>query len=130
MRRSNLTLVLYLLLVFLSGAFAGGFAYRLYFLQTFGSKPPPRRSDEFRRRYLKEMRTRLKLSPQQVTQLDAVMGATRARYDAFRAQHKSEFDAFEAEHVEKVRAILSDTQRLEYEKMRQEHERRRQQGRK
>jgi uncharacterized membrane protein len=130
MKRPNLTLAFYLLLVFLSGAVAGGFAYRLYSLQTPNSKAPPRRSEEFRQRYLREMRTRLHLSDQQVTQLDAVMEQAHARYDAFRELHKSEFDAIEAERVEKVRSILNDAQRIEWEKIRREHEERRKQGRK
>jgi uncharacterized protein YeaO (DUF488 family) len=127
MRRSNLTLAFYLLLVFLSGVFAGGFSYRLYTLRASNPKTPPRRPEEFRQRYLREMRTRLHLSDQQVTQLDSIMENARARYNAFREQHKSEIDT---ERVEKVRAILSEAQRLEYEKVRREHDEHRKQERK
>ena len=130
MRRSNLALAFYLLLVFLSGVLAGGFSYRLYTLRASNPKTPPRRPEEFRQRYLKEMRTRLHLSDQQVTQVDSIMEAARARYNAFRDLHKSEIDAIETERVEKVRAILSETQRLEYEKVRREHDERRKQERK
>ena len=106
MRRSNLALAFYLLLVFLSGVLAGGFSYRLYTLRASNPKTPPRRSEEFRQRYLKEMRTRLHLSDRQVAQLDAVMEAARARWNAFHDLHKSETDAIETERVEKFRGVV------------------------
>ena len=73
MRRSNLALAFYLLLVFLSGVLAGGFSYRLYTLRASNPRAQPLRPEEFRHRYLMEMRTRLHLSDQQVTQLDSIM---------------------------------------------------------
>lgn len=119
MRRSNLTTLLYLLLVFISGMVVGGFANRLYMMNTVSadSRPPRSRAD-MRRQYMQDMRTRLHLTDPQVAELQQIMESTGQR---FRALHKS----IEDEHVQRVTAILDDSQKAEYAKLREERNRRR-----
>jgi hypothetical protein len=128
-RRPSVTTAAYLLMVFLSGALVGAFAYRLYMVNTVISETrPPRNPEEYRRRYVEEMTTRLKLSTDQVGQLQAIMDRTRQRMNDVRERSMPLFKALETEQYEQVRAILDETQRAEYENMRAERERRRKEG--
>src|ERR1022692_3771055 len=61
MRRSNFVTLLYLLVVFASGAMVGGFANRLYMAKTVTAtvNAPPSRA-ELRKQYIQDMRSRLR----------------------------------------------------------------------
>jgi Spy/CpxP family protein refolding chaperone len=117
MRRSNLTTLAYLLLVFVSGAVLGAFASRLYTLKATVNAARP----DFRRQYLEQMRSRLHLTPQQVTQLEQIMETTHQR---MREARKTIDD----EHARQVSAMLDDSQKAEYAKLRTEHEQHRRHG--
>ena len=131
MKRTTLATGLYILLVFLSGAVVGAFAYRLYVVGTVVSAKP----DEVRHHILEEMRTRLSLSDDQVKQLNAIMDSTKARYREVKERWdrqskqaaKPELRAITEDQAEKIRAILSEPQRVEYEKYRVERQKRREQ---
>jgi uncharacterized protein (DUF2236 family) len=121
MQRSNAATLLYLLLVFTSGVMVGGFANRLYMMKTVSAHTDlPKTRAQVRKEYLQEMRTRLHLTDPQVSQLQQIMEVTGRR---FHDLHKS----IEDEHVQKVIAILDDSQKAEYAKMREERDRHRQQ---
>ncbi len=127
-RRSNLTTALYLFVVFLSGAVVGAFAYRLYMVNSVLSGSRPRNAEEYRRKSVAEMTSRLQLSPDQVQSLQRIMDETRQRFRDLHERDKPELKAIEAEQYSKIRAMLTEPQRDEYEKMRAERERRRQQA--
>jgi hypothetical protein len=118
MRRSNLTTLLYLVLVFASGTVLGGFANRLYMMKSVNAASPKTR-EEMHEKYIREMRTKLKLTEPQVAELREIIEATDHR---LRDMHKS----IDEEHAEKVSTMLNDTQKTEYVKMREERERKRQ----
>ena len=122
MRRSNLATLLFLAVVFASGAVVGGFAVRLYSTTTVtaGRQTTPRDHAEIRRQYIKEMQGRLHLNGTQVTELQQICETTGQH---MRDVHKSVDD----EHVQKVIAILDDNQKTEYAKMREEREKKRRQ---
>ncbi len=134
MSRSRLSASLYLVLVFFSGALVGGFSHRLYTMNSVSASAPARlKPEDFRKRYLEEMRTRLKLTPEQQTQLSRIMDTTRDRFHDLHERTKPELDAIkvqekqiQADHRQEVRAMLTDPQRAEYEKMLAEREKRRQ----
>lgn len=126
MRRSTLTVILYLCLVFASGILVGGFGTRLYNARTVDAKSNPCNPDGMRRRYLDDMRTRLKMSDEQFKQFTAVLESTRERFHDLREKYRPEVKVIQEEQVEKIRAILNETQRAEYEKMRDEREKRQQ----
>jgi predicted nuclease with TOPRIM domain len=131
MKRTTLSTALYIFLVFLSGAVVGAFAHRLYTVNTVVSAKP----DEVRHHILDEMRTRLSLSDDQVKQLNAIMDSTKTRYQEVKKRWdeqskqaaKPELKAITEDQHQKVKAILSEPQRVEYEKYLAERQKRREQ---
>jgi hypothetical protein len=134
MRRSTLSTALYVSLVFLSGGVVGGFAHRLYMVSiTSASVPKP---DEWRRKNVDEMRTRLTLSDQQITQLTTILDTTKARFHEVKVKwdkeakrlRQPEMKAIQEDQIRQINEILSEQQRSEYEKLRAERDKRRQQN--
>jgi hypothetical protein len=136
MKRPGLSSGLYLLLVFLSGAAVGGFAYRFYTMSTVLAGPVSAKPDDYRRDLVKEMRTRLSLSSEQITQLTAILDNTKNRYHEVRNRWdrqakeaaRPELKAIQADSIQQIKAILSEPQREEYDKLRADREKRRQQA--
>ncbi len=126
MRRPNLVVSLYLLLVFVSGAAVGFFGHLLYHPSTARTatvaKPRP---EELRRKRLMDMKVRLKLSDDQVTQLNGIYDATRQE---FNEKIRPQMRTIQDQQVGKIRELLTDGQRVEYQKMLDELERKRQQS--
>lgn len=124
MRRSNLIIGLYLLLVFLSGAAVGFFGHLLYrpsIARTATETKP--RPEELRRKRLMDMKLRLNLTDDQVTRLNGIYDATRREFvEKIRPQMK----LIQEQQIGKIREILTDSQRVEYQKMLDELERKRQ----
>jgi len=136
MKRKTLSTALYVSLVFLSGAVVGGFAHRLYTMNPVLASPASPKPEDYRRKYLDEMRTRLSLSAEQLTQISAILDSTKARYNEVRAKWdkeakvkaKPELKAIHEDQVQKIKGILSEPQEAEYDKLRVEREKRRQQN--
>ncbi len=126
MRRSSLITGIYLLLLFLSGVAVGAFGLRLYTLNSVNASVNPRNPEEFRRRYVAELRARLKLTDDQVARLGPILDETRQRYHDLHEKHKPEMKAVQEDQVQKIRAILTDAQQSEYTKLLDERERLRQ----
>jgi len=134
MLRSKLSAGLYLLLVFLSGALVGGFGHRLYTMNSVSASTAVRlKPEDFRKKYLEDMRTRLKLTEAQQSQLAHIMDTTRDRFRTLHEHTKPQLDAIkaqekqiQADHRQEIRAMLNDTQRAEYEKVLAEREKKRQ----
>ncbi|HET8546371.1 MAG TPA: hypothetical protein VFL57_00125 [Bryobacteraceae bacterium] len=142
MSRSSLTMSVYMLAVFLSGAAVGALGHRLYTAQTVVATPdhdrPGRPSpEEFRRRYVQELQTRLDLDRDQLARLNVVLDETRDRMHAVKEKYKPEYEAVNARsrpemkaahdhQVAQIRALLkNDSQRQAYEQFLAERERRR-----
>lgn len=126
MTKSNLTIALYLLLVFGSGVAVGGFGYRVYsgtpvVIANGGTKMSP---EEWRRQYMSEMQTRVKLTPAQSQEVNSILDETRSLFHAAREKHNRELDSLRLAQANKIRAILTDEQRPEYERLRAEREQR------
>jgi hypothetical protein len=115
--------------VFASGAIVGAFAHRLYMVQSVQSvreaAETARDPQEYRKRYLAEMRTRLSLTPEQETALNDILDDTRVRYRELHERFRPEMKAIQNEQTDKINAILNPRQQTEYEKMREEREQRR-----
>ncbi len=132
MKRSTLSTWVYVSLVFLSGAVVGAFAHRLYVVNTVVSAKP----DEYRRKLVDEMRSRLSLSDAQVAQLTPIFDATKARYHEVKnrwdAQAKEaarpELKAITQDQVAQIKAILTADQRTEYDKFLADRAKRHQQN--
>lgn len=124
--RRNWTVALYLSLVFACGLAVGAFGHWLYANNTVSAKSGKIQArstpEEFRRRYVDEMKTRLKLDDQQLSRLNAVLDGTRAKFEAMKERHKPEVKQIQQEQVDQINGFLNDGQRAEYQKMRQERE--------
>lgn len=134
MKRTTLSTALYVSLVFVSGTVVGGFAYRLYTMNSVLASHVPPKPDDYRRKYLDEMRSRLSLTNEQVTQMSAILDSTKTRFhdvkakwdkDA-KAKSKPELKAIQEDQVQKIKAMLSPAQQTEYDALRVEREKRRQ----
>ena len=80
------------------------------------------------------MRFRVKLSDQQITQLTSIMDNTRTRYHDVKARWdrqskdamRPELKAIQADSIQQIKGILSESQRIEYDKLRADREKRHQ----
>jgi hypothetical protein len=119
---SRLTIALYVGLIFASGVVLGVFGHSLYAVSIVKSNVQPLKPEEVRKRTLSEMQTRMKLSDEQVAKINSIYDETRAKFHEVRERHKPEMDALTREQREKVHAILSPEQSVEYDKMLKERD--------
>jgi uncharacterized membrane protein len=125
MKRS-LAVPLYVLLVFLSGIMVGAVGTRLYNAKSVTATVQPKmKPEEWRRHVVEDMRTRLKLSDEQVGKLQAAFDATRQRFAEYDQRSKAERKSIIGDQHETIRAFLNDTQRAEYDKYLLERQQRR-----
>jgi len=125
-------IALYMALVLVSGAALGVFGQRYYDSvtketnQKGGKSGKGRRltPEEFQHGAISYMQKRLSLSDEQVTKLGVIMDGARAAMDDVMRRTMPEQAAIGAEQTEKIRAVLTDQQRAEYEKMLKEREER------
>jgi len=129
MKRSNLTIALYVLLVFAGGVAVGGFGHHLYTVKSVSATSKSKSPEDYRRAYMAEMKQRLKLDDTQAVNVEKVLDATRDRYRAFRERTKPEMDQIQSDQTKAIRGILSDDQMREYDRMRAEREARRKENR-
>jgi Spy/CpxP family protein refolding chaperone len=121
MKRSQMAVALYAVLTFASGVAVGVLGHRAY-LASAQPQERPRRPDDFRKKYVEEMHSRLRLNEQQVTQLNAILDATREQYRKLRERERPEIEAIQADQRVRIRAILNPEQQAEYAKMLEERE--------
>ena len=126
--RSKLTAVVYLLLVFLSGALVGGMSYRLYSMNTVNAAPKAS-PEEFRRHYIEGMRTKVNLDEKQIEEVNQILDETRAQFDQMRSKMRADGQAIQNQQVAKITAILREDQKPNYEAFRAEREKLREQMR-
>jgi len=122
-KRSRLFLAL--VLVFASGLAVGALGYHVFAPRTAGAAERRPSPEERRQRYVEMMKTHLKLSEEQLAQLNAILDETRRRFEEYEQKARGEKQAIWQQHVERVNAILSEEQRLEYARIRKEREERR-----
>jgi hypothetical protein len=123
MKKSSLTVTLSLLAVFISGAVVGAIGHRLYMVNSVEAevRPAVRLSPEdFRRKYVEELRTRLTLDETQMLKLNAILDLTRDRFHQMRERSKPEADQIKEDQRNQIRAMLNAQQVVEYEKVLQE----------
>jgi len=113
------------LLVFLSGALVGALAYRAYMINPNRAAAAPRQPgpEDWRKRYVDDMRTKVQVDDQQVVQLEQILDETGAavRKNLINV-HKLNED-LHTQQIDRITAMLRPEQRPLYEKLRQERER-------
>jgi hypothetical protein len=149
MNKSKLSALLSLVLVFVSGAILGAFAYRLYsatpVLTTLNPNTPPPRPGpaEIRKKYTTDLTALAKLDKDQVNKLNEILDQTGEEISKLRERSKPEWDALNKERdaldkkwrpereaitnrqFEKITAMLREDQRPAYAAWHAERERQR-----
>ena len=114
-----------LLLVFLSGALVGGFASRLLTVNSVISGAPSamKRPDpeEVRKRLVTEMKTKVKLDDQQVTELQKIYDDTRESFGKLREESNAQARSLRDSQTERVKAILRPEQQPLFDQLHAEH---------
>lgn len=113
-----------LTLVFIGGTAVGALGHRFFAMssveaRTATARPSP---EEFRKKYMTELRTRCKLTPEQETRVNGILDVTRNKFRALNDRQRPEFKAIQDEQTLLIRAVLDESQRAEYEKFREERE--------
>ena len=116
-------IALYLGLVFVAGLAVGVFGQRLYASKTVQAESRPATPDQWRARYTADMQTRLGLNPEQVSQLTVILDETRQKYRELKERQRPDMKRVQDEQVSKINAMLNESQRAEYARMREEKER-------
>ena len=129
MKLSRAAIALYMALVFASGATLGVFGDRYYdSVRTVnkgkGNKGRRMSPEEYRRTYMEFMEHRLKLTADQITKLGQFLDDTQQSMDELMRRTIPEQQALRQRQTEMIRALLSEDQKLEYDKMLKEREER------
>ncbi len=122
--------VLYMALVFASGAVLGVVGERSYNTYKTASvtknrnkeRRPPPTPEEYRRNVLNFMQKRLNLTEEQTTDLGIILDETRAKFNELQSRIVPEQAAIGKGQTDKIRAMLNDEQRAEYEVLLKEQE--------
>ncbi len=115
-------IILYFLLVFVSGSVVGALGYRTYNPPTARSISTPPPPGDWRKQYMDESKARLDLTADQVTALEAIMDDTEARFREARERENQEIGQIRDEHIAKVRKMLSPEQLPKYVQLHAERE--------
>jgi cell division protein FtsB len=107
-------------LLFVCGLMAGVLGDRYLSMLKVNAKT----AEDFRHQYTHEMRTRLKLTPAQVRELDVILDETKAKYKAVRDRYRPEMVKIKDEQIERVKSILTPEQKPEYDRLVAEREQR------
>jgi hypothetical protein len=127
MKRSSFSTWVYLLLVFSSGAALGVFSDHLYTTKTVNATSIATKNDptQFRRKYVEEMRNRLKLDAKQVSTLSQILEETDVQMHDLHQKYRPEMTSIHNAQVDRVKGILTEPQRTEYQNILAEREARR-----
>jgi hypothetical protein len=102
---------LFAILLFALGCTVGALGHRYYAAET----AMPRTAEEYRAKYISEMRTKLKLNQHQVDRLQVILDETKAKFRAARESHHPEMVKIKDDQLTQVKALLSPDQVKQYE---------------
>lgn len=116
MKRNQWAAAVLAVLLFCCGAAVGALGERYYntTIVNADSKQP----------YVSEMRSRLKLTPAQVNELETILDETKAQYKAVRDAYHPAMLKIRQEHIARVKSILTREQIPAYEQLVAEREQR------
>ena len=123
MEISSTKVALYLGLIFSGGVAAGVMGSILYTSETVSAKALlTNNNDDWRKKYVESMKTRLSMSDEQLKRLNETLDETRVEYRLLRNRYKPEMDKIHTVQVEKIKKFLMDAQMAEFDKMERERE--------
>lgn len=117
MKATRWTVALYMGLVFVCGGVVGAFAHRLYTVSAVSANVATRNPEEFRKRFMADLQTRLKLSDDQLTKLNGILDDTRRQFRATRATIDPEMKRIREDQERKIGELLSPEQLAEWQKI-------------
>lgn len=120
MKRNQWTAALFAVLLFAAGIVVGALGHRYYAATVVNAKT----AETFRQHYVSEMRSKLKLTPAQVSQLETILDDTKAHFKAVRDSYRPEMLKIRQEQISRVKSILTPQQAPIYDQMVADHERR------
>ena len=121
MPRTRLSAAVYLILVFASGILVGIVSHRLYMTTTASANTPaPKNLEEFKRRYLADMRQKVHASDAQIAQVNHILDDTKRKFDDLHAQEKPLRDKIQQDQLTEIRAVLDDQQRTAFDRWHEE----------
>lgn len=124
MSRSSISVALYVALVFTSGVAVGGFGHWLYASRSVSATTGRLSPEQYRRQYVSELQSRLKLNDEQVGQLQTILEQTGVLYRQVHEKHRPEYKAIHEAQTNQIRTLLTPWQLAEYEQYRIEREER------
>jgi hypothetical protein len=125
MKFTRWTVAFYMALVFACGGVVGAFAYRLYTVAGVSANVGQRNPEEFRKRFMADMKARLQLTDEQAEKLSAVMDDARAQFRDARKKFEPEMQKIREDQRQRISRLLSPSQQAEWEKIVEERQRRR-----
>lgn len=128
MKLSRQAMALYALLIFASGGVLGALTHRLYTVTTVSATETRPSPDEWRKKYMAEMQSRLHLTSDQILRLNIYLDETRSLVREAQAKVKPEIEQIKHDQREKIKTMLDEKQKVEYIKLLEERDRREQQS--
>ena len=125
MRPTRWTVALYMALVFACGGVVGAFAFRLYTVSGVSANVGQRNPEEFRKRFMADLKSRLQMTDDQAAKLEAIMDETRMRVRAARGTIEPELQKIRDDQKQRISELLSASQQVEWEKILDERQRKR-----
>jgi polyhydroxyalkanoate synthesis regulator phasin len=125
MNLTRSSIALYIGLVFISGVILGGFGdhvYGTYRVSPAKSGKAPKSPEDVRRGIIDFWRSHLKLTDDQVVKVGLIMDETRARMDEVHRGTLPAQQEIRREQMDKMRAMLSPEQKMEYDRLQKERE--------
>lgn len=119
---------LYLGLVFVAGSVLGAAAHRFYAVQTADARlsQPARKSSKGRRAELVTcLRDQIKLTQEQAAEASAIYDDVGEQYHEVRQTIDPEVEALRAQRAERIMGLLDDEQKIKYQEILAERERKR-----
>lgn len=128
MKLTRSAIILYVGLIFASGAVLGVFGNRLYNASTASAKEikTPPSPDEFRKRVVAEYQRRLQLTDAQVQKVNLILDETQAQFNEIHSKTVPELQAVHQGQIDRINKMLTPAQQTEYETMRKERQEQRQ----
>ena len=125
MKPTRWTVALYMALVFACGGVVGAFAYRLYTVSGVSANVGQRNPEEFRKRFMADLKSRLQLSDDQAAKLGVIMDDTRMRVRAARVTIDPELEKIRDDQKQRISELLSASQQVEWQKILDQRQRKR-----
>jgi hypothetical protein len=123
MKLTRWTVALYMALVFVCGGVVGAFGHRLYTASGVSANVGQRNPEEFRKRFMADLKARLQLNDDQAAKLGVVMDETRMRVRAARETIEPELRKILEDQRQRISDMLSPSQQAEWQKINEELQR-------